>query len=56
MQERLVYERDEWYDEYIIDDNYIDDGSVVYSDGHIEHVKTSYDKDVELLGIKEACL
>lgn len=53
QHDRLVYERDSWYDEYIIDDNYIDDGSVVYSDGHVEHVKTSYDKDVELLGIKE---
>lgn len=51
--ERLVYERAEgWYDEYI-DDNYIDDGSVVYADGHVEKVKTSYDRDVELLGIKE---
>lgn len=53
MHDRLVYERDSWYDEYIEDDHYIDDGSVVYSNGTVEHVKTSYDKDAELLGIKE---
>jgi hypothetical protein len=53
MNKRLVYERDSWYDEYIEEDTFLDDGSVVYSDGNIEHVKTSYDKDVELLGIKE---
>lgn len=53
QHERLVYERDDWYDEYVIDDNYIDDGSVIYADGHVEKVKTSYDRDVELLGIKE---
>lgn len=54
QHDRLVYERDSWYDEYILeDDNYIDDGSVVYADGHVEKVKTAYTKDMELLGIKE---
>lgn len=55
QHERLVYERDSWYDEYILEEeNYIDDGSVVYSNGTVEHVKTSYDRDIEILGIKEA--
>lgn len=53
MNHRLVYERDEWYDEYILDDdtNYIDDGSIIYANGITEKVKTALDKDAELLGV-----
>lgn len=52
MNHRLVYERDEWYDEYITDDtNYIDDGSIVYANGHEEKIKNALDRDAELLGV-----
>lgn len=51
--ERLVYERDDtgWYDEYI-DDEFEDDGSVIYADGSEDKVRTIYDKDMKLLGVQ----
>lgn len=52
MNNRLVYERDSWYDEYLTGDDYEDDGSVVYSDGSEDRVRTMADKDEELLGVR----
>lgn len=50
IKDRLVYERDSWYDEYV--DDYEDDGSVVYSDGSEDRVRTMADKDEELIGVR----
>jgi hypothetical protein len=50
MNNRLVYERDSWYDEYV--DDYEDDGSVVYSDGSEDRVRTMADKDEQMIGVK----
>jgi hypothetical protein len=50
MNNRLVYERDQWYDEYV--DDYEDDGSVVYSDGSEDKVRTMADKDEQMIGVK----